>query len=582
VRPMLRKTLICSCLMAASLVVRSSPEGAEETTNAAVDAIFADLTKPGSPGCALGIYRDGKIIYTKGYGLANVEDNVPITPQTVFDVGSISKQFTAASILLLEKQGKLRLDDDVRKYIPELPDYSREGQKITILHLLNHTSGLRDYVSLFLLAGIHYDNVTTDEDALAIIRRQKGLNFSPGSDWKYTGSGYLLLGLIVQRVTGKTLKGFAEENIFQPLDMTHTQYRNDHTSLIANRALAYEQDEGGAYKLSVSYAEQNGDGMIHTSVEDLQKWDENFYSGQIGGKELVAEMQERGKSSDGRPLKYAKGLFLRNYRGLPTIWHAGESAAYLSNLLRFPEQHFSVACLCNGRFSPVYRSHRVAQLYLGELMKQGEFDFATAEPEAKSTESLTGKQLLAWTGNYRNPKNQEIWQITKKEGTLWLDFEGNRRQLRALSPTEFAPLRYIYEIRLRFESARNSSRPKLIVSKEMEPTATFEAVEAPALSTPELTAYAGDYWSEELRANYRLVMHDGKLWMKDLIGADGIVHRGTIPSNELRSISADEFLLEGPPLIFRFTRDKNSKLTGFVLNGFSERGISFTLAGKVK
>src|SRR5262249_16859065 len=195
----------------------------------------------------------------KGYGLANIEENVPITPQTVFDIGSISKQFTAASILLLEKQGKLRLDDDVRKYIPELPDYLQGRQKITILHLLNHTSGLRDYGSLFLLAGIHNDNVTTDDDALGIIVRQKGLNFSPGSEWKYTGSGYLLLSVIVKRLTGKTLKDFTAENIFQPLGMSHSQFRNDHTSLIPNRALAYERDKDGAYKLSVSYGDENGD-----------------------------------------------------------------------------------------------------------------------------------------------------------------------------------------------------------------------------------------------------------------------------------------------------------------------------------
>jgi len=569
-------------LMVGSLLAGSGIVWAQEPANPAVDAIFADLSKPNSPGCAIGIFRDGKIIYQKGYGLANLEQNVPITPQTVFDVGSISKQFTAISILFLEKQGKLRLDDDVRKYIPELPDYSKDGQKMTLLQLLNHTSGLRDYVSLFLLAGVHYDNVTTDEDALQFIVRQKGLNFSPGADWKYTGSGYLLLALVVQRVTGKKLKDFAEENIFQPLGMKQTQYRNDHTSLIPNRALAYEQDESGVYKLSVSYAEQNGDGMIHTSVEDLQKWDENFYSGQIGGKELLAEMQERGKLADGRPVKYTKGLFLQNYRGLSTVWHAGESAGYLSNFLRFPEQHFSVACLCNGRSSPIYRSYRVAQVYLDELMKQVDFDFATAEPEAKPSVALSRKQLLAWTGNYRNPKDQEIWQVTEKEGTLWLDFEGYHRRLRALSPTEFAPLRHIHEIRLKFEPSQNAAPRKVIVSREMESPATFEAVKAPALSPTELAAYAGDYWSEELRATYRLAMRDNKLWMKDLIGADGIAHRGTIPSGELRPVSADEFVVEGPPLAFHFTRDDNSKIAGFVLSGFSERGILFTLVNQAK
>jgi CubicO group peptidase (beta-lactamase class C family) len=195
----MRRTSLIHPFLMAGVFFFASVTGPAQDTNPQIDAIFADLTKPGSPGCALGVYRDGEIIYAKGYGLANIEENVPITPQTVFDIGSISKQFTAASVLLLEKEGKLRLDDDVRKYIPELPDYSESRQKVTILQLLNHTSGLRDYNSLLLLAGIHFDNVTTDDDALGIIVRQKALNFAPGSQWRYTGSGYLLLSLIVQR-----------------------------------------------------------------------------------------------------------------------------------------------------------------------------------------------------------------------------------------------------------------------------------------------------------------------------------------------------------------------------------------------
>ena len=212
----------------------------DEKAAAAVDEVFSDLTKPGSPGCALGVYRDGKIIYAKGYGLANIEENVAIAPQSVFDIGSTSKQFTAATILLLEKQGKLSVNDDVRKYIPELPPY---GQKITILQLLNHTSGLRDYLSLMELAGVNTDSVTTDADALALITRQKALNFAPGSDFLYSNTGYFLLSVIVQRVSGKTLREFAAENIFVPLEMTHTQYRDNHVALIANRALAYEEQE---------------------------------------------------------------------------------------------------------------------------------------------------------------------------------------------------------------------------------------------------------------------------------------------------------------------------------------------------
>src|SRR5690349_17905095 len=317
----------------------------EKSAAAAVDEVFADLTTPGSPGCALAVYRDAKIIYAKGYGLANIEEDVPITPQSVFDIGSTSKQFTAAGILLLEKQGKLSLNDDIRKYIPELPDY---GQKISILQLLNHTSGLRDYLALMELAGINTDSVTTDEDALAMILRQKALNFAPGNDWLYSNTGFFLLSAIVKRVSGKTLREFAAENIFTPLEMTHTQFRDDHTSLIANRAPAYDPKENGVgFRLNVTYFEQTGDGAVHTSVEDLLKWDENFYSGRIGGKGFLAEIQEQGKLNNGKVLDYAKGLFIQDYRGLHTVSHGGSWGGYRAEMLRFPEQHFSVACLCN-------------------------------------------------------------------------------------------------------------------------------------------------------------------------------------------------------------------------------------------
>src|SRR6267143_334462 len=382
-------TAICFLL---SSVVAGHAATSDEKSAAAVDEVFSDLTKPGSPGCALAVYRDGKIIYTKGYGLANIEENVAITPQSVFDIGSTSKQFTAASILLLEKQGKLSVTDDVRKYIPELPSY---GQKITILHLLNHTSGLRDYLSLMELAGINTDSVTTDADALALITRQKALNFAPGSDWLYSNTGFFLLSVIVQRVSGKTLHEFAGENIFAPLEMTHTHSRDNHAALIANRALAYEERENkDGYTLDVSYFEQTGDGAVHTSVEDLLKWDENFYSPRVGGKDFLDEIQERGKLNNGKVLDYAKGLRLRDYRGLQTVSHGGAWGGYRAELLRFPEQHFSVACLCNvGNANPTKRAHEVADVYLGSLMQpRDQRKPEETERKEKNEISLTAQQ----------------------------------------------------------------------------------------------------------------------------------------------------------------------------------------------
>src|SRR5437016_1615951 len=392
---------------------------ADEKKTVAVDEIFADLTKRGSPGCALGVYRDGKTIYSKGYGLANLEESVPITPQSVFDIGSTSKQFSAASILLLEKQGKLSVNDDVRKYIPELPDY---GQKITILHLLNHTSGLRDYLTLMELAGINTDSVTIDEDALQMVFRQKALNFAPGSDWLYSNTGFFLLSVIVKRVSGKTLREFAAENIFVPLEMTHTQYRDDHTSLIANRAMAYDaKEKGGGYRLNVSYFEQTGDGAVHTSVEDLLKWDENFYSGQIGGKEFIREIQELGQLNSGKMLDYAKGLFIQDYRGLHTVSHGGSWGGYRAELLRFPEQHFSVACLCNlGSARPSNRAHRVADVYLAGLMKPKEASKETPEKRDKEQKavSLSPEQIKNYQGDYWSDELGVAYRLGIVDGKL--------------------------------------------------------------------------------------------------------------------------------------------------------------------
>jgi len=404
-------------LWALSIAAAGWAAVSDEKSAAAVDEVFSDLTKAGSPGCALAVYRDGKIIYAKGYGLANIEENVAITPQTVFDIGSTSKQFTAATILLLEKQGKLSVNDDIRKYIPELPAY---GQKITILQLLNHTSGLRDYLTLMELAGINIDSVTTDADALALITRQKALNFAPGSEWLYSNTGFFLLSVLVQRTSGKTLREFAAENIFAPLEMRHTQYRDSHTSLIENRAMAYEEQENkDGYTLNVSYFEQTGDGAVHTSVEDLQKWDENFYSPRVGGKEFLAEIQEHGKLNSGKVLDYAKGLSLQDYRGLPTVRHGGSWGGYRAELLRFPEQHFSVACLCNvGTAGPSRRANQVADIYLGNLMKPKESKAKESENKERAEITVAAEQLASYAGDYWSEELGAVYWLGVSDGRI--------------------------------------------------------------------------------------------------------------------------------------------------------------------
>lgn len=411
----------CGGLIALFFLLSAASTGyaatSDEKSAAAVDEVFSDFTKSGSPGCALGVYRDGKIIYAKGYGLANIEENVAITPQSVFDIGSTSKQFTAASILLLEKQGRLAVNDDVRKYLPELPDY---GQKLSILQLLNHTSGMRDYLTLMELAGIPTDSVTTDTDALALIIRQKALNFAPGSDWLYSNTGFFLLSIIVERVSGKTLRDFAAENIFAPLEMTHTQFRNSHASLIPHRAMAYdEQQNNSGYTLNVSYFEQTGDGAVHTSVEDLLKWDENFYSPRVGGKEFLAEIQERGKLDNGKVLDYAKGLRLQDYRGLHTVSHAGAWGGYRAELLRFPDQHFSVACLCNiAHAGATKRAHQVADIYLGSLMKPKENKSKDNDNKESMEKTIRTEELKNYSGDYWSEELGASYRLGVADGRI--------------------------------------------------------------------------------------------------------------------------------------------------------------------
>jgi CubicO group peptidase (beta-lactamase class C family) len=409
-----RLFLVASTLSLAALAQTPSP--------ASIDALFAPLTKSGSPGCALGVYRDGKIVYSKAYGLANVELQVPITPASVFDIGSTSKQFTAASILLLEKEGKLRLDDDIHKYLPELPEYpGPNGGKVTILNLLNHTSGIRDYLTLFIMAGIPIDSVTTDDTALAILSRQKALNFAPGSEFLYSNSGYFLLSIIVKRASGQNLRDYAQKHIFDPLEMTHTQYRNDHRALIPHRALAYSTS-GDGFRLNVSYFEQLGDGGVHTSVEDLLKWDENFYTARIGGKEFLAELLEPGKLSNGKTLEYAKGLGHRTYKGLAVVEHAGSWGGYRAELLRFPEQHFSVACLSNlGSTNPSRFAIQTAELFLKDQMKAGNPPATPpsvpAPAPAASPDSAT---LASYTGDYASDDLGVVYRLSVIDGKLAL------------------------------------------------------------------------------------------------------------------------------------------------------------------
>jgi CubicO group peptidase (beta-lactamase class C family) len=327
-----------------------------------VDALFAAWNRPGMPGAVVEVIRDGKIVLSKGYGFAELERNVPMTPAASFTIGSNSKQFTAFSIYLLARDGKLALDDDIRKYLPEVPDF---GTTITIRHLLHHTSGLRDYLDLMFLKGARTDEVVSLEDGLALVKRQRALNFVPGQQFLYSNTGYLLLGQIVQRVSGMVLAEFARVRIFEPLGMKHTQFLHGYGTLVPQRVLSYLPSGAGGYNYVAVCESADGAGGVVTTAGDLALWDRNFYDGRVGGMDLLAQMQAPVMLGNGHPSNYASGLLIEAYSGRRIVEHGGAIGGFRTQLTRFPDQHFSVVVQANSPdLNPNELVRKIADIYL--------------------------------------------------------------------------------------------------------------------------------------------------------------------------------------------------------------------------
>jgi CubicO group peptidase (beta-lactamase class C family) len=388
-----------------------------------VDELFLEWDKPDVPGCALVIIQDGEIVYERGYGCADLEHNIPITPEIVFDIASTSKQFTATCIALLARLGKLSLDDAIQKHIPEMPEHAHP---ITIRHLIHHTSGLRDYLTLMDLAGMRYENEYPDEQVIDLICRQKELNFQPGDEHLYSNTGYLLIGEIVKRASGKTLRLFADEWIFTPLGMKKTHFHDDFTEIVKDRAVGYSAKKDGGFRIDMSIFDVVGDGCVYTTVEDLYLWDQNFYHNIIGnyGQDLIAEISTPGKLNNGIIVDYAFGLDLGKYRGLDLISHAGDWAGYRSEMLRFPEQKFSVILLANfSEINPTGLAKRIADIYLeNEFTEPAEVRRASEEFGITDTPNfnISLDELQKLAGDYENEELSVPYKLVIEEGRLML------------------------------------------------------------------------------------------------------------------------------------------------------------------
>lgn len=361
--------------------------------NDAIDKVFATWNKPDSPGCAVAVYQNGRITYEKGYGMADLENDVPITPASVFYVGSLSKQFTAMAAALAIQQGKLSADDPIRKYLPELPSYA---DQITVRNLVHHTSGLRDYNTLFSIAGRRGDEAYDNPTVLRITARQKALNFEPGTEYLYSNTGYTLLAIIVERATKTPFAEYAEQQIFKPLGMTVSHFHTDSGRLVKKRANAYALGQG-SLRLDTPSNERAGAGGVFTSVRDLLHWDENFYTARVGGNALIEQVQTPGKLKNGDALTYAWGLQVGTYRGAKIVDHGGSLGGYRAHLIRFPEHHTSVAALCNLAIAPSGLVRQVADVVLEGKLKERTAAPASRPAPGEASSAGSGINKTDWS-----------------------------------------------------------------------------------------------------------------------------------------------------------------------------------------
>ena len=498
-------------VLLAHLVVPSSLPGQQTVGfgpegEARIDAVFARMDSTHTPGCALGVMEAGSPSYLKGYGMANLEYDIPIGPSSVFHVASVSKQFTAFAVSLLAAEGKVSWEDDIREYVPEVPDF---GETITLRHLANHTSGIRDQWSLLSMAGWRFEaDVITQDDVLEITSRQTALNFPVGDQYLYSNTGFTLLAAVVERVSGQTLKEFTQERMFGPLGMTGTHFHDDHNTVVPNRAYAYAplgREEGG-YRISIPDFDVVGATSLHTTVEDMARWDRNFTLAEVGGPEVLLGMHERGILRSGDTIGYALGLSHGSYRDLPTVGHGGADAGYRSDFLRFPDQEVSVAVLCNFPSSgPGGLARKVADIVLEDAFPEPLPDPDAAEEEEEVEPDpvpLSEAERSELAGYYAQESSDRPFMLRERGGHLFM--EG---QLRLFHEGE-----WVFRPDGEDEPARFVRAPDGSISFTTPDGITFVRRLSVDRDSVDLQPYVGRYWSEELGVEYEARLEEGRLF----------------------------------------------------------------------
>jgi CubicO group peptidase (beta-lactamase class C family) len=536
--------------------------GARDARAQRADSVFQRFDRTDSPGCALGVYQDGKILYARGYGMANLEHGIALSPRSMLDVGSISKQFTAMSILILQAEGRLSIDDPIRKYIPEMPAYA---DRITFRRALSQTSGLRDLYTMWGQAGRPMQGDTID--ALRIITRSAEPNYEPGSRYLYTNSGWILAAQAIYRLTGKTLAQFAEERIFAPLGMRDTRYMGDATTIRPNGADGYAPRNGGGFRLARSAYDGAilGAGAVHTTIEDFGRWLANYETATVGSQDIIRLMTTATTLNDGTPATsganqaYAIGLSVGTLRGLRVVSHGGSWAGYRGHFLRFPDQRVAVATFCNLTTSgPDSLARKVAGIYLGDRMLPDSASLWRAELAAAPSMPRSAAELRALVGVWRNTDRGEVQRTRLIGDTLFL-VDGDRTRIEPLASGRY---RAGSGTELRFEG--DGGTPSRLVVRTAGDVVTFTREDAAQPTAAQLAEYAGDYQNDEVEAT-----HTWKVERDTLV-----LYLNNRRLGALTPSYRDGFTRAGA--VIDMQRDAAGRITGFLVESGRVRHLRFT------
>jgi CubicO group peptidase (beta-lactamase class C family) len=522
--------------------------------NQQVDAIFADREGLEKPGCAVVIVKDGSVAYAKGYGMADLEHHIKITPQTVFDVASVAKQFTGLGVAMLIEQGKLQTDQDIRSVLPRVPNF---GRPITIGHLLHHTSGLRDWPETLVLSGVDWSSSISLNMILEMVEHQRELDFLPGEEFQYSNTGYNLLAAAVAEVTGQPFPKWMSENIFVPLGMARTFVADNPDAIVTDRAESYTPKGNANYARVVSQTAAQGSSSVFTTADDMGKWLANFDSARVGDRSAIQMTWQGSKLQNGADVKYGFGWGLGDYRGIPGVEHSGSWAGYVSDVVVVPDKRFAEAVLCNAPDVPTHAvAIKLAAIYLPDVPQP--IPPGPAPPKPSVSYKPNPKSWDRYLGTYRLGPG---WLLTISRDKQTLIAQASHEDKYDMTQTGDNKF---------FVEAYHSSVEFNIDSSGKVPSLTYHGKVAPRIDTRELSPdrlarFTGDYWSEELRQNERIELDDGRLAMQF---RPGKVHLIPIGHNQF---DADEgrFTVE-------FSEGPDGTIAGLKLSMGRVRNLRYT------